>query len=181
MTIYKEDDHLVALMKAGDQQTMKSVYFKMKEMFTSYLMKEYATDRHEALRCYVDAFTTLYLNIRNDKLVPPLRSSLKTYLFSIGKYTYLGLRKKTQKIVALNPNIRETLAAGASNMEKKETAELVRHLLNKLGDPCKSIPTAFFINGYSAESVANHFDLNSESAARKRKFDCLKKIRKLMP
>jgi len=180
MTTYEEDEHLISQILAGDQKVLSTLYFKMKEIFISYMMREYKLERFGALQCYGEAFTTFYLNIRNGKLMPPLRSSLKTYLFSIGKFSYLSARRQSQKVLPLNPSLSESLITGPEKIVTKENAQWVRQLLNKLGDPCKAILTAFFIKGFSAESVALNFGLSNESAARKRKFDCLKKIRKLM-
>ncbi|MCB0572745.1 MAG: sigma-70 family RNA polymerase sigma factor, partial [Phaeodactylibacter sp.] len=59
-------------------------------------------------------------------------------------------------------------------------AELVRRLLDKIGEPCKRLLELIFVHGYVMDAVAEELELPSAGAARKRKFDCLKKMRDLI-
>jgi len=58
--------------------------------------------------------------------------------------------------------------------------ELVRHLLNEIGDPCKKLLELMFIQGYSAEAVVREMNYSDERVVRKRKSLCLKKLREMV-
>jgi DNA-directed RNA polymerase specialized sigma24 family protein len=58
--------------------------------------------------------------------------------------------------------------------------ELVRKILNKIGDPCKTLMELIFIRGYSADAVVDEMGYSDERVVRKRKSLCLKQMRELL-
>jgi DNA-directed RNA polymerase specialized sigma24 family protein len=67
-----------------------------------------------------------------------------------------------------------------SDYEDTHQKELVRHLLNDIGDPCKTLLELMFIKGYSAEAVVREMNYSDERVVRKRKSLCLKKMREMV-
>ena len=64
--------------------------------------------------------------------------------------------------------------------EQQAQAELVRRLLAQIDTGCREILEMVYLRSFAMEAVAERLGLASEGAARKRKFDCLQKLRKLM-
>ena len=118
-------------------------------------------------------------NVKNNKLIPPLKSTLKTYLFGIGKLLYLkkgGTSETWEEEIpdqAVMPEIEKQ-----SDQEAK--AVLVGRLLDRIGEPCKELLTLVYIEENVMEAVAAKMGFPSEGAARKRKFDCLQKLRAMI-
>ena len=57
---------------------------------------------------------------------------------------------------------------------------LARALLDRIGEPCRSLLEMVYIKEFVMEAVAENLGLPSEGAARKRKFDCLQKMKELL-
>ncbi|MEO1438375.1 MAG: hypothetical protein AAFV80_22730, partial [Bacteroidota bacterium] len=75
-------------IRGGDQQLLKTLYEEYREAFLAWSLKHYQLDEEEIIEVFQKAFTIFYFNIKEGKLYE-LSSSLKTYLFGIGKHLYL--------------------------------------------------------------------------------------------
>ena len=177
---YREDEKRLDLLKTGRDQAWKDWYDEMREPFRLFFIKYGAIEPETALSLFHDAMVIFHANVREQKLEAPLKSTLRTYLFGIGKILLKKQGIQLENVIdgeipeiPIQPNV-ETTA------EQQENASLVRDLLNKLGEPCKSLLQLIYIKGYAMEAVAEELDIPSAGAVRKRKFDCLKKLRALM-
>jgi RNA polymerase sigma factor (sigma-70 family) len=146
----------------------------------------YQCDNEDAVEIYQKAYTILYLNVRNEKLTQ-LTSSVKTYLFSIGKNLFREkFRDKHNKVVNIDDVVNSDAINGLldSNImdEYNDThqKQAVRQLLNEIGEPCKKLLELMFIDGYSAEAVVTEMGYSDERVVRKRKSLCLKKMREMV-
>ncbi|MCB0585801.1 MAG: sigma-70 family RNA polymerase sigma factor [Phaeodactylibacter sp.] len=179
MSKYPDDDRRLQKLAAGQGQEWKSLYDEMRSPFRLFFIKYGAMPPEAALELYQEAMVVLYRNVVNGKLQPPLASTLKTYLFGIGK---ILLKKKDNTTGDWGDDIPELPVAPEveSQQEQKAKAELVRRLLDKVGEACRQVLELAFLKGYVMEAIAEELGLPSAGAARKRKHDCLKKLRELL-
>lgn len=183
---YSDDEKLLLQIKNGDQQMLKALYLEYWQAFRLFASKAFGLDEEEALDAYSKAFTAFYFNIRDEKLCPPLESTLRTYLFGIGKnhiLKYFGdtYRKKVNTLEdyeGMDIMAHEPEVSGYFDLEWQK--ELVRRLLDEAGEACKQILTLTFIEENSDEAIAEKMNIPSQNAVRQRRFQCLEKLRKLM-
>lgn len=179
MSNYKEDEQkLQSLLKEGDL-VWKNWYDDMRDPFRLFFIKYGNVDPDLAIELFHEAMVIFHRNVFAKKLTTPLQSTLKTYLFGIGKMLYLKKGGKTdnwQDEIPDHPVMPEV----EMSADQKEKAALVKSLLQRIGEPCKQLLELIYINGYVMEAVANEMGFPSEGAVRKRKFDCLKKMRKMI-
>jgi RNA polymerase sigma factor (sigma-70 family) len=179
---YAQDEQILEQIKNGDQKVVRRIYEKNRLSFRLFIMRYYGANEQDAQDVYPEAFTKFYYNIVDEKLQPPLKSSLKTYLFSIGKHVFhKRYFSKYNKSVELKEEVDDSYINPAvlDMYENESDTLLVSRLLDKVGDSCRKILTLMFIQGYDSESVQSELGLPTPGAVRKRKFDCLKKIRLL--
>ncbi len=180
---YSEDEDIYQQIKTGNQKAVRNLYESYRLSFRLFLMRYYNADEQDAMDVYPEAFTKFYYNIIDGKLKPPLKSSLKTYLFSIGKHVFYKRHfNKYSKSVDLKEQI-DDQSISANVLDKFDhdsEAALVQSLLEKIGEKCKELLTMIYINEFETEAIVSRLELPSNGALRKRKFDCLKKMRSLM-
>ena len=70
--------------KSGREREVDRLYELYKAPFVSFLRKQYGIDEETALDLYQDSFSTLCQNVQNGNYTEG-HTSLKTYLFEIGK------------------------------------------------------------------------------------------------
>ncbi len=169
--------------KKGSDQEIRSLYQSYSVSFVNYISKAFKCDQMLARDIYPEAFSIVYFNIRNGKLTPPLKSSIQTYLNSTGWNLYhrRHLDKYQRDKLPLEDidTEPETKSMVDEILMQKERGQHVRSLLEKIGEPCKNILVQIYIHesGYKDLSATMNVP---EATLRKRKFDCLAKMRKLM-
>lgn len=179
MNNYKEDEDLLNQLRHGDETLWQQFYENMRGPFRSFFMQYGRLSPDEAGALLQDAMVVFHYNVSTGKLVAPLQSFLKTYLIGIGKVLH---RRKGGSTARWDDQIPEEAVAPIADRiaEQEAAASMVRGLLNRIGEPCRSLLEMVYIKGFVMEAVAENLGLPGEGAARKRKFDCLKKMKELL-
>jgi RNA polymerase sigma factor (sigma-70 family) len=188
MSLEKEinqDLQVLRSIQQGDQKVLQSLYDQNRKNFIAWSVQSYQCDEEEAIEIFQKAFTILYFNIRNGKLTE-LTSSLKTYLFSVGKNLFRErLRDKNNHTLNIDdlshsPEIQSKVDSSILDAYQQEHHKaVVRKLLAEIGDPCKKLLELVYIKGYSTEAVVDEMGYSDERVVRKRKSLCLKQLREM--
>ena len=179
----KESDQILfSALKDGSESAFKKVYQENRLPFFNFAIK-YGIESHEAKDIYQDAYVAFYENIRRGKL-SELRSSISTYLMSIGKYMILDNLRKQQKKVRSEKVIAQVQAVdeevGVLDIEREELNPrqlVLRRYFERLGEKCKKILTLFYYNKYSIKEIMEVGNYNSENVVKSQKSRCLKTLK----
>jgi RNA polymerase sigma factor (sigma-70 family) len=177
---------LLTLIKKGDSKTLKKLYDENRKPFIGWANQFYQSDEEDAIEVFQKAFTIFYFNVKDEKLAE-LTSSVKTYLYAIGKNLFREkFRDKHSKHVdiddvaysaAINEKVDSNILDEYQNEHQRE---LVKKLLNEIGEPCKTLLTLIFIHNYSNDAVVEEMNYSDERVVRKRKSLCLKRMREIV-
>lgn len=167
----------------GSEQEIASSYRVYRPLFVRFITRAFRCLPDRAEEIYPEAFSIVYFNIRKGKLTAPLKSTIQTYLNSTGwnlyHRRYLDKYQRDKLTLDHIDHVIDTTSIVDEALMQKERAIQVRQVLEKIGDPCKSILTEIYLQESSYKDIAVMMDV-PESTLRKRKFDCLAKLRKLM-
>ena len=175
---YFDEEELLRQLISGDEKVWQRFYNDIREPFRAYFLKSSHISPEEALELFHKVMIIFHRKVVSGGLVPPLNSKLKTYIFGVGKNVsrqqgFKGIGNDEIPEIPIDPIVEQTA-------ETEENARQVQNLLQKIGNPCRDLLDLFYIKGYSMEAVAITMDFPSPGAAKKKKFDCLKAIRKMM-
>jgi RNA polymerase sigma factor (sigma-70 family) len=179
---YTADEMILEALNNGDEKTITKIYDDYREAFTAFLLRYFQTSPDKIEGIYPESFTKFYFNIKDGKLKAPLKSTLKTYLFAIGKNVFLKQHRGTyQTKVELRAEFAEDIASIEElNMyEYEESAKIVRSLLTKIGEKCNHLLSLLYIEELPSSVICEKLGVSSLGTLRKRKFDCMKKMRLL--
>lgn len=175
----KEKD-LFERLSSGDESALVDIYDGYRAEFIQWSITSYNVDEELAADLFQDSVVAFYYNIRQGKLTV-LSSSLKTYLFAIGKNLALKRMKKDSKLV-VNDELMELNSGLVSTdiFEGSERKRAIAALLYQMGDPCKSILTLYYFDKFSMEAIAERLDYKNEHVAKSQKLRCFNKLKKLV-
>ena len=161
------------------KQAVEELYTSYRKEFIDWLMKVYQCDKETALDVFQEAIVTVYYHIKNRKL-DESKSSIKTYLFTVGKYTFFNKSKKTR--MEVTQDISEgTFDSWELNLfEKKDSEAYLYEALNRISSQCRLILTLFYFDNNSMEVIAEKVGLKNEKVAKSQKLRCLKSLRKIV-
>lgn len=165
-------------LQKGNRKSWEEFFHNNREAFKSFVFKYGRVDGEQADAMYQEAVVLLYRNIREGHLQPPLRSTLRTYLFGIAKNLCRQQNRSHLKFPSQLPEIAEEWFE--TKFDQEHYGELVRNLLERLSGMCSEFLRLVFIEEKSQEEVCALMHIPSPEAFRKRKHDCLKRIRKLL-
>ncbi|WP_040279365.1 RNA polymerase sigma factor [Psychroserpens damuponensis] len=178
------DEVLVEALKKRNSDALKSVYLGHKAAFIGFA-KKYPIDEATIIDIYQDAIIALHDNAVNGKL-DNLKSELKTYLFSIGKYM-IYKKLKQQKIMysvegntALE-NLKSDTDFSVNLIEElSEDQQKLQTAFKSLGDKCKAILTLFYYRGFTIEEITNDLNYSNKDVAKSQKSRCIKSLKNLI-
>ncbi len=149
--------------------------------------KKYGLDYDDLSDIYQEAFIALRKNAINGKL-DNVQSTLKTYLFGIGKFKIYDLLKERKKTTSYEPNFHITNDADDIEPISFETEadeltieqQLLKTYFKKLGKKCKELLTLSFSRGLTNDEIVELSDYSSNSVVRSQKSRCIKTLKEMI-
>lgn len=164
-------------LKAGDMSTYREHYESYREVYVSFA-RRYTDDLEMIHDSYQDAFIALYENVVQDKVLE-LKSSLRTYVFSIGKYILFSKLKKKGKEVPME-ELGDMPSIEVGNATDSEQVLELRNAMKSLGGKCREILILFYYRRYTIDAIVHAMEYKNENTAKAHKSRCLRKLKELV-
>ncbi len=170
------------LIKSGNEQAITQLYEKYRKEFFLWIKNKYQCTDEEALDAYQESVLVMYNNIKKGKL-QKFTSSIKTYLFAIGRNVVLYNRRKFQRernSITDRENDIVDQESVQVNLQVSERQKILIEVIDDMGNPCKSLIMFYYTENLQFKEIAKRLNYKSETVARMQKMRCLKKMRKIM-
>ena len=173
------DQAVIDKIKSGDEDQLAAIYKEHRSEFLFWVTKYYRCDLEEAKDAYQFSILTFYENIANNKLVT-LRSSIKTYIFAIGKNKILEKKKGDTRYARDYDEIDIPMEEVSEEVQEKEMdLTLAEQCLEQLGDPCKSMLELYYYNKMSMEEITITLNYKNANTAKNLKYKCMNRLKRL--
>jgi RNA polymerase sigma factor (sigma-70 family) len=170
-----KDQQWIQSIKNGQKETLDEIYLEYKDGFLDFA-KRYPIPADVVLDVYQDSIIILYENIIQGKL-NQLESSIKTYLYAIGKYKIFAHLKVESKLESLQ---RDELV-GEMTFFEIDTAEdriKLQKAYLQLGPKCQEVLKLFYYEGLKLEEIQIRLSYDSKNTVKSQKSRCLKQLKK---
>lgn len=169
-------------LKEADSQALKKIYLSYRVPFLNFARKYQLSDS-EILDIYQDAIIALRENIINGK-IELLSSSLKTYLFSIGKYKVYSRLRELNKMSVIEDyktaNEEEENFDFEINTSLTEQQVLLKEGLENLGEKCRVILELFYYRGLTIDEIRISQKYQNNNTVKSQKSRCLKTLKEMI-
>lgn len=173
------DEEIIDGLISGDSEALKALYSNHFPLILNMVIRNSGTE-DEAKDVFQEAVCVLYDKVQQGGFV--LSSKLKTYLFAVSRHLWLKQLKSkdwgTVDIKGMEESI-ELKGDLQLHQEKEMQFEQMERALEKLGDPCKTILTDFYIHGKSMVEISEKFAYTNADNAKNQKYKCLQRLKKL--
>jgi RNA polymerase sigma factor (sigma-70 family) len=111
-------------------------------------------------------------------------SSIKTFLYTLNKFTWLHELKKRNRSLLRDTNYYES-----NNYEDRDVSHLIVEreargmiiqMMDKLGEVCKKILLAYYYNNLPMKEILSLIDYQNEQVLRNKKYKCLKSLEQML-
>lgn len=171
------ESNLIQRLKEGDPQLFYTLYKQYRSEFIDWLMLRYGLSREDARDVYQNVFLAFWVNIREGKL-DNLYSSIKTYLYAVGKHQAINLVKKNGRSVTLPDMelINRSYNPQEMNDDRDHNRRIVEEHLNKLNDKDRRILEMYYLEEKDMKSIAVALGYKNADVAKKKKYEVFKKL-----
>jgi RNA polymerase sigma factor (sigma-70 family) len=111
-------------------------------------------------------------------------STIKTFLYSLNRHTWLNELKKRGRALAREEKYergQEHIEHDTSHLiaEREGKAEVIR-LVEQLGETCKKILLLFYYENLSIGEILGTLEYENEQVVRNKKYKCLKQLEQMI-
>ena len=180
-----EEASIIEQIKSGSEKELIDIYSRYREEFVIWIRKKFDLTTDEAKDIYQMTVISFYENIMEGKL-KILNSSLKTYLFAIGKNKALENKRYSRKFSGepserVLQNVEQPSEFETEEEQKlfEKNLETVELCLGELGDPCKTILEDFYYHKQDMQHIMERLGYKTTDTVKTIKYKCMQRLRKL--
>jgi RNA polymerase sigma factor (sigma-70 family) len=173
-------EDIIQKIRSGGQTELGKVYEEYREEFLQWISKEYHCSSDDSKDIYQLTILIFHDNIKKGKL-EHLVSSVKTYLFGIGKNIAKENLRKEKRFIPINKEkwLKENLIDEPSNSIEESSFERAKNALEKLGQPCQRLIELFYYEKKSIPEITLALDYKNPETAKNQKCKCMARLRKI--
>ena len=174
------DQHVIERLRHGGQLELGQIYEQYRGEFLSWINKEFNFSIDDSKDIYQVSILILYDNVKSGKL-EHLVSSIKTYLFAIGKNVARENMRKGKRTTSLHQHewLKEHLVDEPDHKIEEDAFRTAKDALAKLGEPCQKLVELFYYQRKTMEEISSLLNYKNAETAKTQKCKCMARLRKL--
>jgi len=163
----------------NDRLAIETLYRQHYKMVHSLIINNQGTI-DDARDIFQEAMIVLYEKARSGSF--ELHCQIKTYVYSVSRRLWLKRLQQLQKFVP-DVNGLDDVVPVEEEVEAAEKRNADYHLMEKamlnLGEPCKSLLEAFYVQKKNMTEIAGNFGYTNADNAKNQKYKCLMRLKKI--
>lgn len=175
----KNETDLLEGLARNDRDSIEQIYSANFSMVQTLVINNNGS-ADDARDIFQETMIVLYEKARSDDF--ELNCLLKTYIYSVARRLWLKRLQQAQRYVIADSKVLETVDVD-EEIEVHEQRNSDFHMMEKamsgLGEPCKSLLEAFYLQKRNMTDIADHFGYTNADNAKNQKYKCLTRLRKL--
>lgn len=157
----------------GDR-LFRNLYVRERKPFVKWAEKSFNCAPEKAKEIFHDSLTIFYTKVAT-KEVTTLRSSMKTYLYGIGRN--LLLRSYREKGPTVDIDEFDIIQEEEDKIDE-EILNSMLTALDELNEGCIRLLTLFYFRNYAIDAIAAEMGIDSMDVVRTKKYKCLQQLKK---
>ena len=174
------ENEILERIRLGGQSELGIIYEEYRSEFIQWITKEFLCSIDDSKDIYQLSILIFYDNVKSGKL-EHLVSSIKTYLFGIGKNVARENMRKAKRNTPINQEkwLKEYLIDEPDNPVEEDVFMTAKNALEKLGQPCQKLIELFYYEKKSMEEIKDLMNYKNSETAKNQKCKCMARLRKL--
>jgi RNA polymerase sigma factor (sigma-70 family) len=171
-----------ALLKGlalNDKKSVETIYKLYYNMVQTLIINNNGSS-DDARDIFQETVIVLYEKAKTGSF--ELTAQLKTYVYSVSRRLWLKKLQQQQKYLPNVAGLDETVPVEEDiegHGQRNSEFQVMEKALMHLGEPCRSLIEAFYLQKRSMTDIAGHFGYTNADNAKNQKYKCLMRLRKL--
>ncbi len=176
---YKQEQELLKALAVNDKKAIERIYADNYSLIQNLILNNSGTEE-DAKDIFQEAVIILYEKSKSDSF--ELSCQIKTYIYSVSRRLWLKRLQYNRRYEAEIASLVEIVPV-EEDMEEHDKRSLQFGMMEKamssIGEPCKSLLEAYYINKKSMQEIAENFGYTNADNAKNQKYKCLLRLKKL--
>ncbi len=180
----ESEEQLLAEFAIGERPATEKIYKQHFKIINGWIIKNGGSSQ-DAADVFQEAMMVMYEKAQAEAF--RLQCRIGTYLFAISKNLWLKkLRDEDRSPAMLSREVGSEDGPDLAyeddlniHREREVHYELLSGALEQLGEPCKSLLSAFYRYNKNMQEIAQDFGYTNPENAKTQKYKCLARLRKL--
>lgn len=179
MSTTEQEQLLLKGLAKSDKASVEAIYRDNYTIIQSFILNNNGTT-DDARDIFQEAMVVLYEKSKAPEF--SLHCQIRTYLYSVCRRLWL---KRLQQLNRYNTQVEslEEVVPVEEEVEEHEKRnadfQLMEQAMGKIGEPCKSLLDAYYLQKKSMNDIAAEFGYTNADNAKTQKYKCLVRLKKL--
>ena len=166
-------------LAASDKKAVETIYQENFNMVQSLIINNNGSS-DDAKDIFQEAMIVLYEKVRTGTF--ELNCQIRTFVYSVSRRLWLKRLQQQNRYSAPGDSM-ETVVAVDDDLEEHEQKdaefEMMEKALSNIGEPCKSLLEAYYLQKQNMQVIAANFGYTNADNAKNQKYKCLMRLKKL--
>jgi RNA polymerase sigma factor (sigma-70 family) len=173
------DKDLLEGLKLQDKNCIEKIYRQNFQMVQTLILNNRGSS-DDAADIFQETMIVLY-----EKSINPsfeLSCQLKTYIYSVARRLWLKKLQQQQRIGLQTDDFEQVIPIEddvEDHQKQQDSFTIMEKSMAKIGEPCKSLLEAFYINKKQMQEIALEFKYTNADNAKTQKYKCLVRLKKI--
>ena len=179
VSIIEQEQLLLKGLAQSDKASVEAIYSDNYAIIQSFILNNNGSV-DDARDIFQEAMVVLYEKSRDTTF--SLHCQIRTFVYSICRRLWLKRLQQLSKFSTQVESLEEIVPVEeeVEEHEKKNTDFLLmENAMGKIGEPCKSLLDAYYLQKKSMQDIAAEFGYTNADNAKTQKYKCLVRLKKL--
>ncbi|MEO5947940.1 MAG: sigma-70 family RNA polymerase sigma factor [Chitinophagaceae bacterium] len=175
----QDENALLKGLAISDKKAVETIYQENFNMVQSLIINNNGSS-DDAKDIFQETMIVLYEKVRSGNF--ELHCQIKTFVYSVARRLWLKRLQQQNRFSSTSDNLEE-LVPVENEIEQHERInvefEIMEKALINLGEPCKSLLEAYYLQKQNMQAIAANFGYTNADNAKNQKYKCLMRLKKI--
>lgn len=179
MNTTEQEEALLKGLAQNDKNSIETIYRENYSSIQSFVLNNNGSV-DDARDVFQEAMIVLFE--KSGLATFSLNCLIKTYLYSICRRLWLKRLQQLGKFSTQVESLEEIIPVEEEiedHEKKNDDFILMEHAMSKIGEPCKSLLDAYYLQKKNMHEIAGEFGYTNSDNAKTQKYKCLVRLKKL--
>lgn len=179
MKAQTDENVLLKGLAVSDKKAIETIYQQNFNMVQSLIINNNGSS-DDAKDIFQEAMIVLYEKVRSGSF--ELNCQIKTFIYSVSRRLWLKRLQLQNRYSATSDNLEHLVEVDGDideHEQRNAEFEMMEKALNGLGEPCKSLLEAYYLQKQNMQVIAANFGYTNADNAKNQKYKCLMRLKKL--
>lgn len=163
----------------SDKKAVETIYRENFNMVQTLIINNNGSS-DDAKDIFQEAMIVLYEKVRSGTF--ELNCLVKTFIYSVARRLWLKRLQQQNRYSSAGDSMEEVVAVEQDLEEhdqRNAEFEMMDKAINNLGEPCKSLLEAYYLQKQNMQLIALNFGYTNADNAKNQKYKCLMRLKKI--